>query len=154
MSELTFRPVSLEDSEFIYDLRNEYVVRMNSFNTDKILYKSHYKWLNEKILDDETIFLIVYMDAIPIGQIRIDFENKNGIINYSIVKGYRGKGLGTKILKAIPQYVHRSKNKCEKLIGSVKLDNIASQKAFLNAGYECVRKISSFEYELTLNSII
>lgn len=135
MNEILLRTATIDDSEFFYNLRNEYTVRMNSFNAEVIPYEKHFKWFKGKVSEKSTILLIACIETNPIGQIRIDLEDNFGIISYSILKEFRGQGLGTKILELIKEYIKTNKYHCKRLIGNIKIENIASAKAFQKAGY-------------------
>ena len=71
----------------------------------------------------------------PTGQIRLSISGETAEIGYSVCALKRGKGHGTKILKLICVEVEKNIPEVKRLIGKVKDENIASQKAFLDAGY-------------------
>lgn len=139
--DITLKQASTYDCELLFNWANDDEVRKNSFNSDKILYEDHVKWFNSKLNSNECFIFILKQKDISIGQVRINIESKVAIISYSIDKKYRGKGLAVVILKLLEEKI---KNKCidiNKLVGFVKFDNIASQKAFESLKYS--KKIHS-----------
>ena len=80
-------------------------------------------WFSNKINDQETEIYILYIDNIPVGQIRLDKLENTRLIDYSIDKAHRGKGIGTIIVKAII-------DKHSSFTAVVKKENRASQKVF------------------------
>lgn len=123
--------VTMYDCELLYNWANDYEVRVNSFNTDTIKYEEHVEWLKAKIKQDASIMHILKMENEKIGLVRLDkISIDKYLISFSIAKEYRGKGFGTMLLRLI-----KEKYSSKILIGKVKKDNIASIKAFQNAGY-------------------
>ena len=98
---ITFRNVQEEDCNLLFEWRNDEGVRKMSFNSNLILYKDHKDWFCDRIHSDFAQMFIVLLEGEPIGQIRIDIENENGIISFSIAHNYRGNGYGCRILTKI-----------------------------------------------------
>jgi RimJ/RimL family protein N-acetyltransferase len=73
---------------------------------------------------------------VQIGQVRLDFTNHVGIIDYYVDSQFRGKGFGSEMLKLLPDQLIKDEFVFSELIGKVKNSNVASEKAFLKAGYQ------------------
>jgi RimJ/RimL family protein N-acetyltransferase len=129
------RVVEAKDVDVLFSWTNDPDVRKNSFNQEKITYEVHCNWFRKKIADPNVIMLIAEIDEIPAGQIRLEGTvNEEWGINFSIANEFRGKGIGTRVLKEAGEYISRTKGpSC--LIGKVKAQNIASQKAFYYSGF-------------------
>ena len=97
--ELCLRKANFLDSKIIFEWRNEPLVRMNSLHTELIMYDTHLKWFQEKLLSKESQIYICMKGETPVGQIRIDYEGNKGEISYSIASEYRGKGYGKQLLQ-------------------------------------------------------
>lgn len=138
LKKLTLRKVTKEDCETLFIWANEEETRKNSFKKEDIDINTHIKWFNEKLEDINTEMYIILKDNLEVGQIRVEIKDHVGIISFSIDKKYRNMGIGKQILKTIKQY-----SQCNTFIGRVKKENMASIKAFKNAGY---RQIESTEY--------
>lgn len=124
-----------EDVDLLFEWANENDVRENSFNSEKINYENHKKWFKRCLADQDIDNFICYLDSNPVGQIRLEYHNGEAVINYSIVKNYRGQGFGGRIIKLIESEIILSRPEILFLIGRVKCDNIASQRIFENNNY-------------------
>lgn len=71
----------------------------------------------------------------PIGQARIKVHDDIAEISYSIIPEKQRLGHGSEILSKISDEILKEFPDVEKIVGKVKTDNIASQKAFEKAGY-------------------
>ncbi len=135
MTSLRFVRAEKNHSDLLFNWANDPEVRANSFNTKPIQHEEHIDWFEKKIKSPSAIIFIVYLKVNPIGQIRIDIEGEKGFISYNVDKKYRGKGYGTSILLRLQKELKPLNKSIVELIGKVKPDNFASQKAFENAGY-------------------
>ena len=133
---MNLKPVKPLDINLIYEWANEKVVRENAFNQNQISYDEHETWFYGKLSSDNVLFYIFYIDETPIGQIRVDIENRKGMIDYSIDSRHRGKGYGTLILEHLIKETELKEKKVKLLIGDVKLGNMSSRKAFEKAGFK------------------
>lgn len=130
------RRATLEDSRLLFEWANDPVVRKNSFSTKEITWEEHKIWF-EKVLKNEDCMQYIYMhDKEPIGQVRIQIAGDEALIGYSICASVRGKGYGKKLLVVLSEQVKKDFPNVRKLIGKVKPENIASQKAFTHSGYK------------------
>jgi RimJ/RimL family protein N-acetyltransferase len=66
----------------------------------------------------------------PVGQVRFDKENEAYIVDYSVVKSHRGKGLGAEIVATGIQILNETIYKPFTIVAWVKEENIASAKVF------------------------
>lgn len=46
------------DSSRVYNLSNDPLVRINSFNSEPIIYENHVKWFNKVINDSNILFFL------------------------------------------------------------------------------------------------
>lgn len=151
--ELYFRKVQISDCDLIYNWANDYKVRINAFNSDKIDYENHKRWFEYKLKDFNSVIYIILNKSIPIGQIRIDIENNIGKIDYSIDEKYRGKGYGTLALKLIGSKIKEDFPNVKKIIGQVKYNNISSQNAFEKSKFDKKEREDYIEYEKRIESL-
>lgn len=109
----------------IWYWRNEETARMNSLNTDPIPYEEHKIWYKKVLQNPEICILIVIdSDMWPVGYVRMGY----GKINICVDKDHRKNGHATEAIELV------SWKRC--LTAEIKCDNVASIKAFKNAGYE------------------
>lgn len=127
-----------EDCSLLFKWVNDPLTRMNSFNTELITYNEHNNWFRSKMNDPDTVIYIcveVEMKT-QIGQIRVEFMNHVGVIDYYIDPQFRGKGFGSEMLRLLPDQLIKDGFVFNELIGKVKHINVASEKAFFKAGYQ------------------
>ncbi len=132
--------------DLLFQWINDKEVRNNSFHTDPIDYKEHVKWFQDKMTSPQCLLYICCAKEEPIGQIRIDIKEDTGWISYSVAKDFRGKGYGTNILRNLVNIFHLREKGIQKLVGRVKGENIASQRAFEKAGYHSFKTEAYIEY--------
>ncbi|WP_158534739.1 GNAT family N-acetyltransferase [Romboutsia maritimum] len=135
---LNLRKVTYEDCYLLFKWINDEAVRKNSFNSENIDIQEHKLWLKKKLQEENTKLYIILKDDCDVGVIRIEKNQEEYIISYSIAREFRGQKIGKQILIYIKEFM-----KGKKLVGLVKHDNIASIKAFEGAGY---KKIIEKEY--------
>lgn len=130
------RLVAETDVDILFDWANEPAVRKNSFSSKTICYEEHKKWF-EKLLENKNCRQYIYMyEGKEIGQARITVNGEEAEIGYSICAKMRGQGHGSKLLELVYRQVQQDFPRVQKLIGNVKPENTASQKAFVKAGFE------------------
>ncbi|MCT4585621.1 MAG: GNAT family N-acetyltransferase [Peptostreptococcaceae bacterium] len=136
MENLYLRKVNYNDIQTLFEWSNEKQVRNNAFNKNRITYKEHLNWFENKIKNINTHMYIYMNDDNFIGQIRIDIKDKIAKISYSIDSDCRGLGLGSKIIKELEKKVKEDSLNFNIFIAEVKEYNVASRKIFLKNGYE------------------
>ncbi len=125
----TLREAQSDDAMQYFEWVNDPDVRAFSLNTSDIVLKDHIKWFNQKIVDGNTIMLVMENDTEPVGQIRFEVIDGKAFINYSIDSAYRGQGLGTMIIKKGSEYLATNFPQIQVMVGIVKRKNLAGIKA-------------------------
>lgn len=132
------RKAERKDIDLLYKWANDPVVRKNSFNSKTISYESHIKWFDRIICDPTILLYILMVDDTPVGQIRLDVEDGEAEISYSIDSEFRGKGYGRIILQLIAREVNMNHQNIITLVAKVKPDNIISKNLFESEGYKMI----------------
>lgn len=139
MKDIVLREASSADAELLYLWINDSDVRCNSFDGHHITWDEHIKWYNKKLQDKNCVIYVAltFIDGemIPVGQIRLDIENKTAKISYSIAKEFRNQGLGTSMVQKIELYCMQKYN-IVSIYAYVKNNNIASIKVFEKCGFK------------------
>jgi len=131
------RPASEDDQLLLWQWANDPVARRNSFHNQVIGWESHQAWCVEKLASPDCRIWIMQIGALPVGQIRYERINRDTAeISLSIARGFRGRHLGTRLLEASGEQALRELG-VRLLQGAVRIDNEASRRAFLKAGFEC-----------------
>ena len=148
--ELSIRKATDADIDILFAWANDEVTRKNSFNTQQITYEEHVNWFNKMMLDDSRIQYIAVAkseaDTIDVGQVRIDIENKEAEISYSVAPECRGYGFGKIIVSLICNEIKDRYPDVKVVKGLVKPSNVASAKVFIDNGFK--EKFKQYEIEI------
>jgi UDP-2,4-diacetamido-2,4,6-trideoxy-beta-L-altropyranose hydrolase len=142
------RLAELSDSPLYFSWANDPDVRANSFNQNPILLADHENWFHKMLQSKDHILLLFSIEANHFGQLRFALSNDDALINYSIAKEFRGKGLSTKMIQHSITYLKHHFPQIKNITAKVKPENIASRKAFESCNFR-VHTIS--EQEITFN---
>jgi len=133
---VTYREANAGDILLYFDWANDEEVRKNSFNQQEIEFGQHKKWFDNKLNDPDCVMLVATMNAKEAGQIRFEKGVNNAfVINFSVEKNFRGKGVGSNLLKEGSKEFFKIKPMITRVTGKVKKENFSSKKSFLNAGF-------------------
>lgn len=147
---LKFRKANIDDVELFFNWANDNLVRNNSYQKEKIIYKDHVEWFNNQVKSDDNCFYVFLNEFnIPIGQVRISkSENNKAIIGLMVDAEFRGKGFAKEMIeKASEDFL--SHNYTFTILAYIFKINKSSFKSFTNAGYkflkeEIIKEIPSF----------
>jgi len=132
---LDFRAAQLEDCDLYFEWANEPTTRAQSFSQAAIPYESHVQWFQSKYNSATSLLWVATYQHHDIGQIRFDIKAPEAIISFSLAPAFRGRGLGNLMLeKGIQKFRGLFPNYT--LVGYVKHENVASNKAFQNLGFK------------------
>lgn len=137
---LRFRRAGLGDSSLLLRWRNDPVVRKYSFTSRIIRSSEHRKWFSAKLRNNGVRVYIVLRGSMSIGQIRFErLDPRISEVHISVASRFRGQGLGSEILKqGILHY--RRHIPVRKIVARVRVENVASLKAFRKAGFRAVTR--------------
>jgi RimJ/RimL family protein N-acetyltransferase len=134
--DLRIRPATPGDARLLWELRNDPLVRANSFTAEFIPWDAHQRWFAEKLSSAETrIFILEDKKGAPLGQIRFDRQNrKSAQIHLSIVVAVRGRGYGQFLLtRTLP--LAQAELDVVEFVALVKSENEPSLRLFRRAGF-------------------
>lgn len=153
-TQLTFRLANTSDCEMYFTWANDPVVRRSAKNSEQILLHDHKKWFEDK-LNSKSLLLVFVQNNFCVGQVRIDWEDDGcGVIDFSVDSDFRGRGIGSLMLYETVKLIE-SIAKPIRIKGYVKKENIASARAFENAGFLSMRNTIDVlsEYFIFMNEI-
>lgn len=137
------REVRLTDVDLLYRWVNDPMVRQSAFNTDEINYEDHCNWFARCLQRKDVKIYILVRNGIEVGQVRLNIENGEALMDCSIASKYRGQGLGRIIMELACKEV-KYMNNVNSLVAYVKSGNTPSQMALLKNGFlECEDKLIS-----------
>ncbi|MCK4809388.1 MAG: UDP-2,4-diacetamido-2,4,6-trideoxy-beta-L-altropyranose hydrolase [Candidatus Omnitrophica bacterium] len=126
-----------KDCRDLWLWRKHFEVRRWCLNKEEIKYPQHRKWFVQRIKSRKTVMYIAEnKEGIKIGQTRFEIEKKSAYINVNLNPLFFGKGLGNKIIGLTTNIFMKQNPRIKKIIAEIAEENIASEKAFVKAGYE------------------
>ena len=132
---LKLRLADAADCDLFFNWRNDPLAISYSLSKAPVEYQAHVAWYQKVLLARESLLLVGEWSGVPCGQIRFDKKNQELTISYAIDPRFRGQGLSFQFLTL--GLVHSRTVFSDTLvcIGVVLVENIASCKAFLRAGF-------------------
>ncbi|SIO49123.1 UDP-2,4-diacetamido-2,4,6-trideoxy-beta-L-altropyranose hydrolase [Chitinophaga niabensis] len=132
------RAAATADKDVLFNWVNEEEVRKNSLNSNPVSYDVHIQWFQKKLEAKDTKIFLMEKDQVPVGQIRIDLEENSGtaLIDYSIDKAFRGKGLGLTIIRSLIIHLGGIEHNIKYLKAVVKKENTPSAQVFEILNFE------------------
>lgn len=146
-SKLALRHARIGDAKLLFDWRNEVTTRAMSFDGNAISLDSHLQWFAGKLADPESLVLIGQVAGLPVGQVRLDFQNDEAVLSYGVDADLRGLGFGAALVELAVRFVRRRIPKGFR--ARVKKENVASRKNFQRLGWH--ETISGAEYVFRLS---
>ncbi|AUB56005.1 hypothetical protein BK007_08335 [Methanobacterium subterraneum] len=144
----------------VFNLSNDPEVREQSFSHGEIGFDEHGDWYNNELKNENCFFLVAEIDSEFLGQIRFKINNDSAIISISLVKKYRGIGIGAEILKRSIEILRIKNHKIKRVIAQIKSDNIYSKKFFIKFGFVQVGELNikgnaaiELEYEMIYHDV-
>lgn len=138
---LILRPVREDDSRDVWRWRNHPEALKNFFNNEPVPWRKHKRWFYSKTKDKNTKIYITNLNDDKVGVIRFEIEKSCIKVNIVLNPDFFGRGLGSKIIRYGTEKVLKETGTTKALIAEIKKDNIASQKAFMKAGYRFTKEI-------------
>lgn len=145
---LKIRKAKKDDTLSTFNWCNNPIVRAYSFSKDKISFKDHQNWFEEKLDNKDCIYLILELHKIPIGSVRFDKINNEAIISYLIDPNFHGKGYGKIILSKSIKFIKEVLNEEVTYIsGKVNSENLPSINIFKKLDFDCeILDLSTYKF--------
>jgi UDP-2,4-diacetamido-2,4,6-trideoxy-beta-L-altropyranose hydrolase len=137
---LLVREAREDDVDLYFTWANDFAVRNNAIKQEPIKYSDHVEWFMSKMSNAKSKLYLVELSGTPIGQVRYDAMDDGWVIDYSVAKEYRGRGLAGLILSSTIYKLMRSKHEVECLKATVLEENISSIRVFNRLGFKNTTK--------------
>jgi RimJ/RimL family protein N-acetyltransferase len=141
---VVLRPASPADGAQLFEWRNEVDVVHFSLTGRPVSVDEHAKWLAARLARPAPRLWIAEEDGKPLGHVRVDLEDETGMVSIAVALGHRGRGVGSRMLRALQVEVERDAA-IRALRALVHTDNVASLRAFDRVGFkETGRRVDGF----------
>lgn len=145
------RKVNEQDLPLLFRWANDRETRRLAFNAASISLEDHQSWFGKKLNDPNAYLYIFEYKNTPVGQIRFDV-GAEAVITYAIDEQFRGKGLGTEIIREGILGLRHDSGFNGPITGYVKKKNHGSNAIFLKLGfYQETDKDRNDSFKYTLN---
>lgn len=133
--ELRLRTATIADLELFWHWKNDPEALKQSYDSNPVSLENHTKWFTAKLQQDRSLLLVVENEQQePIGHVRFETEGIIATVGITVDPAFRGMGLGAPMLRETCQYYFELFPENE-IHAYIKTDNMASYKAFVNAGF-------------------
>ncbi|TVZ28222.1 RimJ/RimL family protein N-acetyltransferase [Gillisia sp. Hel_I_86] len=143
------RKATKTDVDITFRWVNDPEIRSFSYNQNKVSQKNHTQWFYSKLHDTNCEYYILENHGTATGSLRFDFNDRNEAkISYLIDSKFKGKGLGTTILKKGIISIKNDRPDIKSVFGYVLEGNKASIRIFEKLKFDLIeRNDSEFKYE-------
>lgn len=139
---LHLRAAEEADMMLLYRWVNDPIVRQSAFQSKAIPLEEHKSWFFAALKNPDIKIFILMDEQEAVGQVRVNIENGEQLIDYSVDGETRGKGYGKTLLRLLEDVCCREKP----LVGRVKINNTVSQRIFEGLGYEGILEKDCYTY--------
>jgi UDP-2,4-diacetamido-2,4,6-trideoxy-beta-L-altropyranose hydrolase len=137
---ISARFVSRDDVSTLFRWVNDPMVRSMSLNSDYVSLVEHTSWFESSFNGNGRYIAIVEtQNNIPVGQVRIDVVGKTGLLDYSVDRIFRGKGLSKSLVRKGIDLI-LSMVDVVVIRAVVKSINVVSQSVLLSVGFKIACK--------------
>lgn len=140
MSNITLNRADETDCKDLWVWRNHPEIRKNFFNDKIVSWKEHEAWFRSQREDKNTPIFIAALGKDKIGVIRFETSDNIAKVSVNLNPDHLGKSLGWQVISLGTNEMLKSDARIKNVIAEIKRENIASQKAFVKAGYELGKK--------------
>jgi RimJ/RimL family protein N-acetyltransferase len=129
------RRATIEDAPLLHRWRNHPDVRRFSLTTAEIAWEDHLAWLESSLRSQDRHVLIAERRGHPVGTLRFDVTGDCATVSIAVSPANRGVGYGPAILDTGLVWLRTHDRRVKRLRAVVRSENVASEHAFLSAGY-------------------
>jgi len=140
INKISLHKAKLEDMMDVFNLANDPEVRKNSFNQKQINLEDHKIWFKDKIRNNRDLLYIFKISQKFIGHVLLKNINNDFLISIYLLKEYRNKGFGKKILDLSIEKLKNINNINFLILAYVNKANIGSLKLFEKSDF--IKKIN------------
>ena len=131
---VTLRPATAEDCRQVWRWRNDEQTRRASFDSAPIPLEAHERWFLDSLQSPNRKIYIVVAGDQPSGVARLDVNGGQATVSIHLAPECRGRGVGPRALDALGEVAFGPLG-LARLVAEIKVDNAASLRAFIKAGF-------------------
>jgi RimJ/RimL family protein N-acetyltransferase len=132
---IEIKQASKDDSEDIFEWRNNKKIRDISINKDPISWEEHQRWFDAVLTDKNRELIIGTNENKPVGVVRFDIENDVAEVSIYLVPEAGYAGHGRNLLLSAERWLNANRPEIKRIHASVLAENDASKNLFLTSSY-------------------
>ena len=137
------------DARFLWELRNEYSIRLMSKRSEIIDWETHKEWFLNALRNDDANIYVAFLKTEPVAMVRYDLSKnfkKSFEISIAVKTKFQGIGIAKKLLQESMKLLARKVNKDCQIISIVKKINSRSIRFFENSGFVLINQSKELFY--------
>ena len=135
LSEIIVRPASFDDVDLLFHWRNLPEIIKLSSSRRSVSWPEHSSWLSSSLESNFIKIFIAQVNGVPIGQVRLEFDNSIAWLSIYLLPAFCGMGYGTYLIKLITSQAQDYFPKITSVDAVIRQDNMRSISSFLRAGF-------------------
>jgi RimJ/RimL family protein N-acetyltransferase len=139
-SKIKLRRAIMNDSDILYQWRNDPLTRVNSYNSGEVNKEDHIKWLKSTLSNPNRKLYIASEDGTPIGTVRADLSEGVYELSWTVSPSARGRGVGKRMVLLLANEIKSS------IRAEVKVGNEASKRIAEYVGMKLVEEKDGVQY--------
>lgn len=96
---LVLRPATNQDVGSYFSWVNDPDVRNQSLRREPVSWLEHQVWFEQHLADPDSLMYVLETRDLPLGQVRFDCTENHALLDYSVDKMVRGRGLGATLIR-------------------------------------------------------
>lgn len=136
LSGIRFRIACKEDSEKLFEWRNDPTIRAASRNPGVISWEDHQEWFAATLKSPDRLLLIGQREDGPVGVVRFDILENDAEVSIYLVPYVKEMGLGRELLLNAERWFATNRPGVTKVHAHVLGANARSHRLFLGADYQ------------------
>lgn len=137
---ITLREAKEEDSELLFNWRNDPVTRASSITTGEVKWEDHETWFKSALVDPKFRIFIAELSGTPVGTVRAEDKRGATELSWTISPGHRGKGIGRAMVKKAVDFVKGV------ISAKIRNENVSSIKIAVYSGFVLESEDERFQY--------
>ena len=132
---ITVRLANINDSNDIFEWRNDADTRKMSHDSAMVTWQTHEKWFDASLQNKDRCLLICVDNTQMIGMVRLDIAGNDATLSINLNPKMRGLGLASPCLTEAMTFFKNAFPNIKTYTAQIKAVNLASRKAFENVGF-------------------
>lgn len=133
-NKLRLRSACPDDVGLFFHWANDPEVRRQAIHSEPISWNGHQEWFARKLTDSQSRLFVLLAGALPVGQIRFDWQGDEAQIDYSLDALVRARGWGAQLVSLGSALVQQSEP--VRIRAEVKVGNHSSRAIFSRLGFD------------------